>query len=149
MELAALQRYEDAHALRLSGRYGAAVYLVGYTTEMFLKCAYFRAIGAQGTDRVVPMLDPARRAAHVLCPQISPEHYHNLLFWGTLLRRRRRGRNPMPHELDSQLAQRVRRVHQLWWIEMRYRQDLASARDARVAMDDALWLRENYASLWR
>jgi hypothetical protein len=148
-EVAAEQRYWDAMELLVAGRGTAGIYLIGYVGDMLLKSAYFRFEGAGPATQVGQHLGPAKMLGKGLGGP-DPESYHSLRFWAFLLRERRRFRNvPLPAALDAPLIQRVRRLYQNWWVDMRYRADQPHPREIRSAYDDVTWVRQHYVQLWR
>jgi hypothetical protein len=149
-ELAAEQRYWAGVELIVSGYPGSGVYLIGYTGEMLLKNACFRLDGVHPADLVAPLLGPARTWMRIRCPTIPHESYHSLLFWMWCLREKRRTQGrALSGPLDWALVRRVRRLYQIWWVEMRYRPDQVRPAEAQRAYDDVTWLRDNYLALWR
>lgn len=148
--IAAETRYLDGLELMVAGRPAAGIYMMGYAAEMLLKNAYFLFTGAGPRDLVRPRLVPALRAAQALIPSVVHEAYHSLSFWALLLLEARRWqRRPFRDGLEAPFRQRTRRLYQNWWVEMRYRRDLAGSRHVRCIYDDVSWLRANYDLLWR
>jgi hypothetical protein len=149
-ELAAEQKYWEGIELSLAGRRGAGIYLMGYAAEMILKNSCFCLDGANPADQVVARLAPARRWMTVQCPLVRDESYHSLWFWTWLLRAKRRNQGrPLSDAVDWGLVRRMRRLYQLWWVEMRYRPDQAQLVELELVYDDVTWLREHQLSLWR
>ena len=149
-DLAAEQKYWEGIELLATGNRGAGIYLMGYTAEMLLKNACFRLETVRPTAPVASLLGPARNWMKARLPTIACESYHSVWFWTHLLRQKRRfqGR-AMPAPLDWELVRRVRRIYQIWWVEMRYRPDQAYANEAQAVYDDVTWLRDHYVALWR
>ncbi len=140
-DLASAQKYREGAALIAAGHPGSGIYLLGYSAEMLLKNSYFRFTGASAVDRIQPRLAPALAVGRLYIPAISHESYHSLQFWATLLREvRRRQRRPLMALVDASFTARTRRLYQTAWIGMRYRQDQATAQEARNAQSDAAWL---------
>lgn len=149
-ELAADTRYWDGVELLCAGRTGGGVYLLGYVAEMLLKVSYCRYRGAGPPSLVGPMLGPARRSGRQLVPGIPHEGYHSLHFWLRLLLAERSARGEaLPPDLRNGFHQRVRRLHQVWWVQSRYRMDRADRWSGPSALADVDWLRDNYTALWR
>ena len=133
-----------------AGRDGGGIYLMGYCAEMWLKIACFRVEGAMPADVAGPYFGPARQFMRVRYPTIPWESYPSLIFWMYLLRERRRAQGrPLPEAVDWQLVRRVRRLYQVWWVEMRYRPDQSQPMDVRAVYDEVTWLRDHYVALWR
>lgn len=149
--LAAQQKYWEGMELALAGRRGAAIYLMGYAAEMFLKIAAFRFDGATLADEIGPRLAPAATWMRNQFPGIvPPESYHSLLFWMEYLRaKRNNGGHPLNGDLEEELVRRVRRLYQIWWCEMRYRPDQASESEIEHVYRDMTWLLDHFTLLWR
>ena len=156
MELALEQKLREGESLLVRGHSGAAIYLMGYAVEMTLKTAYFRYRGASPADPMPPMFAPAVHFARVRFPGIaSPggppfRHYHDILFWGRLLRAVHRAdmRN-WPPEFDSQYLNAIRLLGRMWFVEMRYKPDLADAVQARIIQVKARWMARHRSLLSR
>jgi hypothetical protein len=146
-ELAAEDRYFEGLNLLLEGHYQGGVYLLGYTAEMLVKYACYRVSGARLSDPVLPAT--YRRWTQALVNDVDTEGFHSLLFWSTLLRELRRyfGRKLDPL-LDQSFAQRMRRIHQCWFVEMRYRSRLVTQMEAAQVYNDVSWMRTYRSKLW-
>ena len=150
-EIAAEQKFWEGFSLIVSGESGAGIYLLGFSAEMLLKNASFRLDrSVRPTTSVEPRLKPAKAWLSKRRPTISHESYHSLWFWMNYLREYRRflGR-PLPAQVDDPLVRQVRSLYATWWIEMRYRPNAASQRDAQIVYDAVVWIRDNYFALWR
>jgi hypothetical protein len=149
-ELASHAKYLEGYDLMFRGYGGAGMYLMGYSAEMLLKTAYFRYSGAQPSDRISALLAPAQQTAKRLIPGVSPEGNHSLRYWALLLRAKRSQRNhPLPGIIDASFVSRTRRLHQNWWVGMRYRPDSSEPLEVLSLRDDVDWLRANHGKLWR
>ena len=146
--MAAEDKYWEGLELILSERFGAGIYLMGYTAETILKHAYFRLIGSRPVD--APNLAGARQRARIETLSTPHENYHSVLFWGELVRavHASTGRCWSP-AFAAEFMRRVQGVYQVWWIEMRYRPDIATIDEAQQLLDDVSWLRTNHPNLWR
>lgn len=144
--LASDERFWEGLELLVAGRRGAGIYLLGYAVEMILKVACFMMDGARPYDPVQPRLAPIRSWARLQLPRIRDEQYHSLWFWAHVLRRKRRllGRR-LPSGADAPFMQRVRRIHGIWVVQMRYKPDEAQQREAETLLGDVAWIR-NYQS---
>jgi hypothetical protein len=150
LELASESRSWEGLELLLVGKTSGGTYLMGFAAEMLLKCAYFRFSGAAPADAVKPRLGPARKPGQLLIPAVPHEQYHSPRFWALLHLAARRSRHaPLAAITEAQLVQRMRRLHQNWWVEMRYRAIEPSPLEVRSVFDDVSWLRANYVLLWR
>ena len=132
----------------VAGRQGAGIYLLGYSVEMMLKSACFLTDGARPHESVGPRLGPIRSWAKSQLRGIPHESYHSLWFWVQVLRKKRAllGRQLHAHA-DASLVQRVRRVHGIWVVGMRYKPDQALRREAESVYNDATWIRDRRARL--
>jgi hypothetical protein len=149
-ELAAEQKYGEAIELMTAGYSGAGIYLMGYVSEMLLKVGYFRYIGNTPTDLIEPGLGVAYKRGQLLIPHVHHESYHSLRFWALLLVEERQHRNnPLNPPLEGDFLACSQRLYQYWWVEMRYRRDLAVPDDVETVYSDTTWLRDNHAMLWR
>lgn len=150
LELAAREKYLEGLELMVSGQPGGGIYLMGYAAEMLLKTAFFLFEGARPADLVLPRLAPALHLAQTLIPDVNHETYHSLRFWALLLIERRCQQNrPLPDEVEARLRQGTRRLHQNWYVAMRYHADRSDRLEMRSVDDDVTWLEENHPALWR
>ena len=149
-ELALEDRFAVGQHLIVNGYPDAGIYLLGYVAEMLLKTIYFRFTGAGPADLVGPRLAPARTVGRMLLPQITDEHYHSLRFWAMLLQaeRDRQGR-PLPVNIALLFEVCTERLHNNWFVEMRYRRNQAMTAEALAVLSDVGWLRANRLDLWR
>jgi hypothetical protein len=148
--LAADQKYWEGMELGTAGRFAAGIYLLGYAAEMHLKVAAFRFDGANTGDLVSVRLGPARSWMLRQSASVNHEGYHSLMFWMEYVRRRRAASGQsLSKTMDGLLAHHVARIYSLWWVEMRYRPDEASAGELERLLKDVSWVRENQNSLWR
>src|SRR5262245_6251933 len=85
----ARQRFDDGLSLAAQGRRTAAIYLVGYTTEMILKAAYFSFSGLPHTSvltwngHIRPAIERARAVFHIAW--LAPGAGHNVRAWAEFL----------------------------------------------------------------
>lgn len=152
-DLAATEKYLEGQRLIVAGDAGAGIYLLGYAAEMLLKNAYFRFTGASLADEVGLRLAPARaagRGSNGLIPSISDESYHSLRFWAMLLQamRSQQGRSWMDMEFTLEFERCSERLYNNWWVEMRYRRNLAVPKEALQVLSDVSWLRTHQTTLW-
>ena len=128
----------------------AGVYLLGYAAEMLFKTAYFRFAKARSFDPVAPLLDAAKAKAKVFNLAEDRENYHNLRFWTELLlETRSRNDRRLPKTLEDELRGRAARLHENWWVEMRYRNLAFAKQEALFVLRDVEWVRNHHLSLWR
>ncbi len=149
MEIAAEERYYEAMHLIIGGRFGAGIYLCGYSAEILLKNALFLSSGANPRDLASVYLVPAMRMGRKILPWIPVENGHSLVFWATMLRfRRLEVSRPLPTDLDNELDLRASRLYENWWLSMRYLTDQATETEAHGVLSDVDWLRKHYQDLW-
>lgn len=119
---AAFERLLDGDRLEAAGRGTAAIYVWGYTAEMLLKAAYFRAVGYSVTQHItLADLRAARNSAAGLGFSWGAGNLHHLESWANLLVHYR-GR-VMPYSsrrFPSQLVMHGLRVGGLWRETLRY-----------------------------
>jgi hypothetical protein len=148
--VAAEEKYWEGVELATCNRNAASIYLLGYAAEMYLKVAAFRVDGAAPLDLVSPKLLPVRRWMAANQPGVEHEGYHSVIFWMEYLRSRRSSRGvPLARNLDGSLVHHVKRIYSIWWVEMRYRPDQASAEETDRLIKDVSWLRSNQQTIWR
>ena len=159
-DLAASEKYLEGQQLIVAENAGAGIYLLGYAAEMTLKNAYFRFTGAGLVDEVEPRLAPARSAGRGsnsnnlfipgLIPAIRDESYHSLRFWAMLLQETRVAQNQAwaDSEFTLEFERCTERLYHYWWVEMRYRRDLATLNEALQVLSDVGWLRTHFVDLW-
>ena len=84
---AACERYSDGIALAAQARRTGAIYLFGYSAEMVMKAAYFRAIGVSNRTPLGMRshLRPAVDQAKLLGVNWPKENLHYVQGWGELL----------------------------------------------------------------
>lgn len=148
---AADQRFREAEELLFAGRTVGAVYLFGLASEMWLKMACFRLLGATPATPVSSFLGPAKTWMAINGVGIQPESYHSLVFWAEyLVRRRFHAANPLPGQLIGRLRHHVmNRLFLDWRIEMRYRLVVLPESAATRVYNDTTWVRQNWNLLWR
>jgi hypothetical protein len=148
MIVASEARYWEGVELFVSGSSAGGIYLMGYVAEMILKTGTVLLDGARPTDLIGPRLPPTRVWAKKHLPGLVDENYHSVWFWTHVLRQKRRIANkPFPAPIDSALVQRMRRLHGIWLVSMRYQPDRSLPMEARSVYDDATWLRDHRGAL--
>jgi hypothetical protein len=148
---AAEERFREAEALLLHARFAGAIYLLGLASEMWLKLAAFRLIGAAPGAPIGGLLPVIRTWMAARLPSVTPEGYHSLRFWAEFLalRRQHAGR-PLPAEVAGALRHHVvGRLYEDWKIDLRYRKVIPDERQAWRVYNDACWLRATQESFWR
>lgn len=150
LALAAEEKYWEGIELLAVGRRGAGIYLLGYCVEMMLKNAALVITGARPGESAFPRLVPLTRRFRARLVGIPSESNHSLWYWIHALRQVRSflGR-PMDQSIDAAIVQRVRRVHGMWTVEMRYKPDEAAQFEADLVYNDVTWIRDRRLQLVR
>lgn len=140
-----LTLWSDGHPNSPSG----AVYLLGYSVEMALKCAYFRFLGLRISDPITKAeLSTARAKAKLLGVVVDAESFHSVLFWCDLLRAERLAANkPLPLHVDQRLVSEAKIVYDRWWVEMRYKAGRTTSAVLENLIAAAEWFDRNYQQL--
>jgi len=148
--LAADEKYLEGQRLVAGGDARAGIYLMGYAAEMLLKNTCFRFNRATLASDIESRLPPARSRGKVLIPAIRDEFYHSLRFWAMLLQATRadQGRSWVDAEFALEFERCTERLYNNWWVEMRYRRNLARPEEARQVMSDVGWIRAHLTTLW-
>jgi hypothetical protein len=117
---------------------------------MILKNAYFYLKGAWKIHSIRIELVQAEKEARSLGVQFSPEGFHNLEFWSTLLvlRREKEGVN-QDQLFERELLARSRRMNQSWWPGMRYKVGNPPKIEVKWLMQDAAWFVANQGNIGR
>jgi hypothetical protein len=147
---AASQRWKDAEALRRSGRRLAALYLMGYSTEMILKAAYFKSIGFASTR---PIEEEKRKKAMAEYKDLGMANKvggHDLTGWAQLLVAKRYALS-IPYELDfgRQLVNQAQQVHSHWRETLRYHSVSIYTSELLAVRGAASWFHENRPQILR
>ena len=147
LELAATRRLDEAWILHGADSYHSAIYLAGFSAEMYLKTTCFFLGGAKPGDPVAGLRDQLRPGKYKPPYTAHYESGHGLEFWleELLLRRQRLGL-PSPPRLFEEV---VRELCEDWCVEMRYRPGLATAWDAGRFIIQVEWLARHHAALRR
>ncbi len=151
-EAAREDRFRDGIVLALKGRRMGATYLLGYTVEITLKCAFFRLWGYrdQVPIQVAHADDPRPLAVKDLGLAGTKEPLHNPFFWARLIIRVREELDqPLGVSLSSGLLSKAMNVAANWRVAMRYWRTRTTPRDFRGFVRDVMWFRTRYDELWR
>jgi hypothetical protein len=145
------QRFREGEELLRDGHFSGAVYLLGLSSEMWLKAAVFRHLGHNPATAILGLFGPVRTWMRVSAPAIDPESFHSLRYWGEyLIRIRTQRRQLLPSALEGELRHHViGRLYEDWKIDLRYRAIPVSERHAVRVYNDAAWLRKSWNYLWR
>lgn len=149
---AAVQRYRDACRLADGERRTGAVYLWGYSIEMLLKAAFFRAFGY---DDHRPITTADLRAAIQLAPSVgytwpAGGNLHHLPAWGQLLVR---VRSHLPsaaystRQFPGRILTRTVQAYQVWREMLRYHENRAYEHEVRTVRASAEWFFAHAAQL--
>lgn len=150
-EAAAEEKYEGGFNLLTYTSPGNGVYLMGYAAEMLLKCAYFRVSGLGLTVPITRLeLRQARTDSTNLGVLADVEGFHNVAFWSELLTKKRLQQSRgLLASLETELNFRSSRLSQNWFVEMRYHLlQGVTIQDLEDVVDDVVWIKSNYESLW-
>ncbi len=149
--LSAEERFGDARELMIRGRHRGAVYLFGLASEMWLKLASYRLLGARASDPVGHYAHIARQFMDNNAMNIPRQPGHDLNFWGEfLILRRSQGAAPLSRVQAGQLRHHImNRLYEDWEIQLRYRPAAVSPGHARRVFADAAWIRDNWENLAR
>src|SRR5258706_8284928 len=152
-EAAAQQRFEEATLLLYGSRSYAAIYLYGYSIEMWLKAAYFHNEGiiANVTSPIMTAdRDRAWRQRTASGAPARQTNKHDLEIWAHLLIyiRRTAGIHP-PYVplLENTLLSYTRGLRDHWNVEMRYQHASVLPVEVKSVRIAAEWVMMNYLSL--
>ena len=151
-ERAAVRRFLDAGRLRSFDRRLAAIYLYGYSVEMWIKAAYFRTVFLVSGLPPSSKIDVKRRNAAVdewneLGLQRKPSH-HDIVGWAELLVAKRISLGVAhPTLLSNEIANRATIVYLNWREYMRYRSIAVDLSELSSVRAEATWFRRHYPQL--
>jgi hypothetical protein len=151
-ERAAIRRLLDAEALRRLDRRMAAIYLYGYSVEMWIKAAYFRTVFLVSGLPPTSPIDFHRRKAAVdewqalgLPQKPVP---HDIAGWAQLLVAKRISLDvAYPVSLSNEIADRATTVYLNWREYMRYRSITVNLSALSSVQAEANWFRSKYPQL--
>jgi len=141
---AAVQRWKDAEVLRRAGRRLAAIYLLGYSTEMLLKAAYFRSLGF-ASDRVISPSDREQaRGEYGKLGLVQKPGQHDLTGWAQLLVAKRYDLGT-PHApgVDRQIVNQAQTIYDHWLETIRYHSTRVYRQEFESVRDAVLWFHQN------
>lgn len=140
-----LTLWSDGHTNSPAG----AVYLLGYSVEMMLKCAYFRVLGLGISDHIGNQeLKTARAKAKMLGVVHDAESFHSVLFWCDLLCAQRVAVNkPLAPPFVHRLARETGIVYDHWSVEMRYKASRTTPMMLESLIATVEWFDLNYTLL--
>jgi hypothetical protein len=149
-ELARSDRLWDGMSLWTTNRDSGAVYMLGYTAEIAVKCAYFRVSGFSIVQHIGKHeLNTAKARATTLGVTTGHEGFHNIRFWCDLLiEHRRAGLRPLAATTEADLIVAANAVYDRWWIEMRYKRAYSSRTDLEQLAAAVDWIDNNYVALY-
>jgi hypothetical protein len=142
-ERAARQRFQEATVLAINGRRLSSVYLYGYSVEMWLKSALYRALG-HGARQQIRHHDrvAAEGVVAAYAPQGAKAVGHYLPGWALALAA---GSTTMTSENSRTMASSATRLYLLWREIFRYAPNEPSERELDEVREIAAWFRRNYA----
>ena len=124
--MVAHERLGDAQAALTCGSPTGTVYLAGYSIEMVLKHAAFRAEGEPPFAFVRDALAPAPGRLNVWLGPVEHDGYQSLEFWALLLRETHRHRRGAVSANVSAVIRTACRLHECWQVALRYRSAMVS-----------------------
>lgn len=152
-----IQEYEQARSDRLwdgmslwaTNRDPGAVYMLGYTAEVAVKCAYFRISGFSIVQPIGKAeLTTAAARAKTLGVTTPYEGFHSIRFWRDLLiEHRRADGRPLAAATEAHLILVANAIYDRWWIEMRYKRAYSSRTDLEQLVAAIDWIDKNYIAL--
>ncbi len=155
-EIAAEKRYLEAVSLELNGFDLGAIYLFGYSIEMWITAAYFRLRGFIPT-RVINAEDRNLARASALNHNVVIDREHDLLGWARLLVFERRalsagGRIPTPVSdyppgFGQKIIDEASDAYAVWKPGLRYSPHDPEGSDSIEVNQAADWFKENYLSM--
>ncbi len=152
-EVAAERRYQEAKVLlRREHRY-AAIYLLGYAIEMWLKAAYYRNEGMRTHSAPIlhdDMHDAWKNRNAAGIATTAKKNLHDLAGWARLLTYIRSAaglRPPYVPAMKLVIKKMADAVRQHWDPAMRYRHMRLLSGELKTVLDAATWFRNNYNGL--
>jgi len=138
---AAEVRLADGDALALAGHRTGAIYLWGYAAEMCLKAWYFEVIAFDRRRRIV-MAD--FRSADGRAKSLGTKNlgkFHGLVAWAELIRAECSYLvRPLANWFGNQLIAVAQKVQLVWCVDLRYHDNVASAREALLTREAVGWI---------
>jgi hypothetical protein len=149
LESAASWRLAEAGVLRANGRYGAALYLLGYVAEMRLTAACCRLLGYSPEDLIsVAALERMRTDARKL--KLMTAAPHDVRGWGRyLIELRRRRRRWFGRGIQGIIERHADSLYAHWRPRLRYKTMTPTAAQLKAVLEAAEWFNSNYSALWR
>jgi hypothetical protein len=145
---AASQRWKDAEALRRAGRRLAALYLLGYSTEMILKAAYFKAIGFQLSQPITQQDRAQATAGYMALGLQQRPGVHDLTGWSQLLVAKRRTLG-IAYEVGfgQHVVNQAQQAQSHWKETIRYQSLSVYRVELEAVRTAARWFRRNLGQL--
>ena len=143
--VAAEDRFWDGLELMILGRLWGGVYLMGYSSEMYLKTASCMLEGATTpSDILCAFFAPSRNWTST-----HPESYHSIRYWTEVLcTKRPRFRSPFNRDFENALRTHSSVIYNSWCAGMRYRRAVVSLNEATAVHESSTWLMNNFNRLW-
>ncbi len=140
----ARERFTEAELLAGHRNPFGAIYLYGYSVEMIIKAAYFRALGHGPTQEIKPS-DRGLAKGHATDLGIRISGPHDFVGWALLLVEFN-GSLPRPtydEPFGSELVNRAIMAYRNWRPEMRYRVAITSPQEVEAVRSSACWFLRN------
>ncbi|HEV2970847.1 MAG TPA: hypothetical protein VGY55_12825 [Pirellulales bacterium] len=150
LECAAKMRFDDAQKLNSQGHLLAAVYLFGYSVEMYLTAAYFRSSGFSSNspiDRDIRRrrMAQARQITVTSGQQLMNADPHPLVGWARFLEWQRLARGNLAPNESRRLKEAIvnaELVYKHWRPELRYKVTNVSPNQLAEVRTAATWFVE-------
>lgn len=147
-EQAAEQRRVDARRLALEGRSLAAIYVQGYSVEMSIKAAYFRATGHPRTRQITPQDRVMALSEWKRLGLLRKPGHHDILGWAELLAAKRQDLlQPYPRPFETEMLAQAKALYLRWRETIRYHTNVPYADETRIVFMAAHWFAHNYPKL--
>lgn len=146
LQRAATARFKEAEILERAGAPAAAIYFFGYSVEMTVKAAYFRAIGfhLHQAISIQDRRDAINEWAVLRLPQKPGPH--DVVGWAQLLVYKRVALgDPYSRPFGLRIIDQTRAISLRWSEQLRYRVNVPSAREVEAVRSAARWFRQNRA----
>jgi hypothetical protein len=149
MLVAAEDRYREAEELLVNHEFDGAVYLLGYSAEMWLKAACMRLRGHGPLTPVKGTLAPLKNWMRSASPSVTFSDCHDLSYFSECIvaLRLSQGRPLVGTLLTDLRLQIANGLYFEWIVDMRYRRSGLSAVDGWLALSQAWWIKHNWAKL--
>ncbi|WP_459558189.1 hypothetical protein [Lacunimicrobium album] len=145
---AADQRFKTAEVLKSNDRRLAAVYLFGYSVEMWLGAACFHHAGFRPHSEILPDIR-GRRMAFARQRGLMSNDPHPIVGWARFLEWSRLTIDPSEHERQilTSAIKNAEVIYQYWRPELRYKVHDFSSKEVDLVHKSASWFQQNQGKL--